>query len=166
MQCDKCLVVKENLSKCGKCQNVFYCSKECQVGHWSLHKQACRIFDMDSDRLGMEMMGVYDNYRACDYFPLALQTVASTFDFKKEDKLILYINHSFIDEKPFKDLDTHFRFMPMSEIDTLFENHDDLNMRKLYRNNKSNPGKILVIMEARLTVNKSKYVFFSEFPPL
>ena len=27
--------------KCGKCKAVHYCNRECQVGHWNLHKQHC-----------------------------------------------------------------------------------------------------------------------------
>lgn len=27
---------------CGKCQSVYYCSRECQTGDWRRHKEACR----------------------------------------------------------------------------------------------------------------------------
>lgn len=30
------------LSHCARCMKVSYCSKECQVAHWPLHKQECR----------------------------------------------------------------------------------------------------------------------------
>ena len=27
---------------CSKCQKVYYCSKECQVKHWQIHKKKCK----------------------------------------------------------------------------------------------------------------------------
>lgn len=30
------------LSHCARCMKVSYCSKECQIAHWPLHKQECR----------------------------------------------------------------------------------------------------------------------------
>ncbi|RMZ88152.1 hypothetical protein DV736_g4615, partial [Chaetothyriales sp. CBS 134916] len=30
------------LKRCGRCQKVTYCSKECQTSHWAQHKAACR----------------------------------------------------------------------------------------------------------------------------
>jgi hypothetical protein len=27
---------------CFKCKKVYYCSKECQVAHWSIHKKVCK----------------------------------------------------------------------------------------------------------------------------
>jgi len=28
--------------KCSRCENIYYCSKECQVADWSEHKQFCK----------------------------------------------------------------------------------------------------------------------------
>ncbi|KAK5452049.1 hypothetical protein LTS15_007772 [Exophiala xenobiotica] len=30
------------LKRCGRCQKVSYCSKECQTSHWPQHKAGCR----------------------------------------------------------------------------------------------------------------------------
>lgn len=34
---------QKKLSKCTGCQQVYYCSKECQRSHWKHHKEACTI---------------------------------------------------------------------------------------------------------------------------
>ncbi|CAL1546402.1 unnamed protein product [Lymnaea stagnalis] len=40
----KCAVCGEPASKrCSRCQNEWYCRRECQVGHWKKHKKACDI---------------------------------------------------------------------------------------------------------------------------
>jgi len=43
--CSNCCAVEPTEVKfkaCGKCANVVYCCKECQVAHWKEHKKACR----------------------------------------------------------------------------------------------------------------------------
>ncbi|KAK0063242.1 zinc finger MYND domain-containing protein 10 [Biomphalaria pfeifferi] len=40
----KCAVCGQPASKrCSRCQNEWYCRRECQVGHWKKHKKACDI---------------------------------------------------------------------------------------------------------------------------
>lgn len=40
---DKCFVCdnRNNLLSCSKCKNIFYCGKDCQRLHWSIHKYSC-----------------------------------------------------------------------------------------------------------------------------
>ena len=42
-RCNHCgYIGKEGaLQKCGRCKDAYYCSKECQVEHWKLHKKEC-----------------------------------------------------------------------------------------------------------------------------
>jgi len=39
-KCEVCPIFTS--SRCEKCKQVYYCSKECQVGDWKLHKPACK----------------------------------------------------------------------------------------------------------------------------
>lgn len=40
----KCVSCGEPATKrCSRCQNEWYCSRECQVGHWKRHKKACDL---------------------------------------------------------------------------------------------------------------------------
>ncbi len=38
--CAKCSAVG-SLNYCGRCERAPYCSKECQVAHWAVHKRTC-----------------------------------------------------------------------------------------------------------------------------
>ncbi|BDA50304.1 hypothetical protein COCOBI_15-4330 [Coccomyxa sp. Obi] len=43
VMCAQCASLSDKLQKCGDCELVDYCSKECQVKHWKAgHKRACR----------------------------------------------------------------------------------------------------------------------------
>ena len=41
--CCYCHVRKDNLLTCGKCGKATYCSKNCQLNHWSHHKSLCKL---------------------------------------------------------------------------------------------------------------------------
>ena len=42
--CSKCgKEDEEKLSRCGRCQAVRYCSRECQLADWAKHKKACTL---------------------------------------------------------------------------------------------------------------------------
>ena len=42
-KCANCYKESETeLLRCGKCRRVFYCSKECQLKDWKLHKKMCK----------------------------------------------------------------------------------------------------------------------------
>jgi hypothetical protein len=38
--CANC-IKETDLQKCGRCKAIFYCSRECQTKHWSIHKTTC-----------------------------------------------------------------------------------------------------------------------------
>ena len=40
--CGKKEEAGEKFKKCGRCENVCYCSRECQEAHWKEHKKACK----------------------------------------------------------------------------------------------------------------------------
>jgi len=37
----------EKFKKCGKCENVCYCSRECQKAHWKEHKGICQLVEKE-----------------------------------------------------------------------------------------------------------------------
>ncbi|XP_077570070.1 N-lysine methyltransferase SMYD2-A [Stigmatopora nigra] len=39
--CEHCFNRKEDLSKCGKCKQAYYCNIDCQRGDWPMHKLEC-----------------------------------------------------------------------------------------------------------------------------
>ncbi|GMF33189.1 unnamed protein product [Phytophthora fragariaefolia] len=39
--CDQCHAPSEKLSKCSRCRDALYCSRECQKAAWKLHKRLC-----------------------------------------------------------------------------------------------------------------------------
>lgn len=38
--CGKCHATA--VKKCSKCEQIYYCSRECQVEHWPVHKESCQ----------------------------------------------------------------------------------------------------------------------------
>ena len=38
---------REKFKKCGKCENVCYCSRECQKTHWKEHKVLCKLVEKE-----------------------------------------------------------------------------------------------------------------------
>ena len=42
--CAKCrtLIQKGATKRCSRCKTTIYCSRECQVSHWKIHKAACK----------------------------------------------------------------------------------------------------------------------------
>ncbi|XP_076448502.1 zinc finger MYND domain-containing protein 10-like [Babylonia areolata] len=48
----KCAVCGQEATKrCSRCQNEWYCRRECQVEHWPKHKKACDLLKEASDKL-------------------------------------------------------------------------------------------------------------------
>ncbi|KAJ7134776.1 hypothetical protein C8R44DRAFT_771444 [Mycena epipterygia] len=38
------VINRESLLKCGRCQTITYCNKDCQRAHWPVHKQFCKVW--------------------------------------------------------------------------------------------------------------------------
>jgi hypothetical protein len=76
MPCAGCLrvedvVADEFFHRCGRCQDFFYCSKECQKEHRKLHKQSCKPLP-ETERAGMRNQDRLDQF-ARKYGPLLLE---------------------------------------------------------------------------------------------
>ncbi|RUS71390.1 hypothetical protein EGW08_020845 [Elysia chlorotica] len=51
----KCAVCGHPASKrCSRCQNEWYCRRECQVGHWKKHKSACDLLHNAIEKIKQE----------------------------------------------------------------------------------------------------------------
>ncbi|KAJ7167662.1 hypothetical protein C8R46DRAFT_1034310 [Mycena filopes] len=67
--CTNCLATESDLSRCGRCKRSAYCSKECQVKHWPMHKPWCKKVeesDVHTDTVVREAL-------ACPLFNAVLQ---------------------------------------------------------------------------------------------
>ncbi|CAG2112603.1 unnamed protein product [Medioppia subpectinata] len=42
--CDNCLKREDQLKRCQKCHQMYYCGKECQTNDWKYHKNECKAF--------------------------------------------------------------------------------------------------------------------------
>lgn len=40
--CQCCSIPVDSSMKCGACKAVYYCSKECQIKNWAIHKEICQ----------------------------------------------------------------------------------------------------------------------------
>jgi hypothetical protein len=40
-KCAECKRIMYSMPKCSGCRNVYYCTRECQVKHWPVHKTEC-----------------------------------------------------------------------------------------------------------------------------
>ncbi|CAG2101969.1 unnamed protein product, partial [Medioppia subpectinata] len=45
--CDNCFKQSDQLKRCSKCLQIFYCSKECQKNDWKYHKNECPLYLRD-----------------------------------------------------------------------------------------------------------------------
>ena len=43
MVCDNCVKRSDQLKKCSKCHQMYYCDKECQQNDWKCHKFECKV---------------------------------------------------------------------------------------------------------------------------
>ncbi|XP_071158013.1 zinc finger MYND domain-containing protein 10-like [Mytilus edulis] len=51
----KCAMCGEEASKrCSRCQNEWYCRRECQVNHWPKHKTACNLLQESLQKLKLQ----------------------------------------------------------------------------------------------------------------
>ncbi|KAK8803213.1 hypothetical protein WA158_000907 [Blastocystis sp. Blastoise] len=59
-RCHFCYKVCPSLKLCGKCRQVGYCSRECQIADWKNHKQECPILCEHKDiSLDQDMFNVF-----------------------------------------------------------------------------------------------------------
>jgi hypothetical protein len=77
LSCAGCGALAPDLKQCGKCKLAFFCTRECQMKHWSLHKRCCSKLAMGRDMYGdpadpfpmplNEPYGFQDGFRDSDH---------------------------------------------------------------------------------------------------
>lgn len=89
------------LSKCSKCQNAYYCSKDCQVQHWGIHKVHCGHLPKIIPHRRERFREVNKTYRAslktCDKLNALLEvirTLLNSNDLEQAEKLLKEISVS------------------------------------------------------------------------
>ncbi|KAJ7608567.1 hypothetical protein FB45DRAFT_806248 [Roridomyces roridus] len=65
--CTNCHKLKENVRRCAKCKEAWYCSKECQKQHWPAHKVFCHPVE------GSGIMKLVNNFSANPLLMLYLE---------------------------------------------------------------------------------------------
>ncbi|KIM38928.1 hypothetical protein M413DRAFT_447585 [Hebeloma cylindrosporum] len=58
--CDKAETTENAIQRCSRCQDRFYCGRECQTADWGTHKRSCRS---KNNRVTPVW---YDRYRKCN----------------------------------------------------------------------------------------------------
>lgn len=75
---------KPAISKCGKCQQVSYCGRECQVAHWIVHKSVCRT--QNEQKILREKM--YQNYIAKIHTHIAGTLIITSAHYPNRDIIV------------------------------------------------------------------------------
>ena len=90
--CDNCHE-KNGDQRCGKCKCVYYCSRDCQAKHWSLHKVECKAIckqEMSFAKADKKMEDYVENYEAA-----SANECAICLERLEENALTLPCSHSF-----------------------------------------------------------------------
>lgn len=79
------------LKRCGTCKMVLYCSRECQIGHWPVHKAACRKLEMTTTTTSAAPRRL--NPLAAPFYPALPESQTDTefLDDDEHDALVSYI---------------------------------------------------------------------------
>jgi len=142
--CDKLAI-----SKCGKCQLVVYCTRECQVMHWNAHKTICRT--PQDQKLLRDIM--YSNYVGKIHELIAGSLIISAVYYPDHD-IIVQIHEDiagFIDNKFI-----HFAYLIVIERDNQC-NTDTLSLGVKYIFNDHSANMNLNIGKYNPSVIKNKY---------
>jgi hypothetical protein len=80
--CDNCGIIPLKTFRCSACKFAKYCSKECQLSHWSEHKEICKTYkalplelremmlaiDRSSTSLHLTAVDLYKKYKQGGFF--------------------------------------------------------------------------------------------------
>uniref|UniRef100_A0A0G4HVX9 MYND-type domain-containing protein n=1 Tax=Chromera velia CCMP2878 TaxID=1169474 RepID=A0A0G4HVX9_9ALVE len=95
LRCDAPGCSKKGTQKCRSCKEARYCSKECQVSHWSVHKEACKKVKETGLQVNIGMLG---EDKIVDVYPIG--TRIAIWGLQEQEGHIRKFN---VGRGPFKD---------------------------------------------------------------
>ena len=82
MMCANCDAMAKNMHfmKCAACRRVAYCSKECQIKHWPVHKTVCKSAPMEScgkkTKKAVSLSSSFVSVKATTQYPLEVKRMS------------------------------------------------------------------------------------------
>jgi len=127
--CIKC--GKPSSKQCAKCRKVWYCSRECQVQDWKIHKEACKSL---LDQVGelppaMHRFGAENCYQLHKYIHSI--TISKFITFGSFDKFSYIVGDLLsrevigINPEPVRHYDPYDRYTPFTNVDEYIKSESD-----------------------------------------
>lgn len=95
--CLSCLIVVEKNLKCSKCLCASYCSRECQVKHWPIHKELCLDSNSESDLHTLlkkaDNFDIQGNYEKAEKVSKKCLKIVGEMKKGQVDDFVLHIAH-------------------------------------------------------------------------
>jgi len=132
--CRFCLTSGTDFQCCSKCQRATYCSRECQVEHWKVHKKECKM--MQTNRARAEKKGVRKSEARAEgtfeenlsasgnkLFFSELPNIALQASLRRMSILDCVVVMDFTEARPTIETKSYIDFLRESEEDTQPEQH-------------------------------------------
>ncbi|CAG2103048.1 unnamed protein product, partial [Medioppia subpectinata] len=143
--CDNCLKPMDQLKRCAKCLQMYYCGKNCQTIDWSFHKNECKAFRgktiSDFDSLFLLTLRLYLRIKNDKTFATERHTFIDGSDVCLNDIKVNVKSSSFAKSLVYLSISKQFRSLGIDfEAKTLHRCYDLMSENNYSLvNNSSNP---------------------------